>query len=463
MERNIKEKLYLKGLRILILSSLFTLILTNSAYSQMECRSMLGAHLTPFKKDVPILWAVEGTMAPGMMTSPYDTMSNAKLNGGMILAALDFTFWKKHNFYFEGGYKNWKNSELVSKSNDISRHLGVRQAFYSYKNDRTKIVVGLHETKLGDYFLVDERVFGASLDHEMGAFSFNFRAASVLKNFARMGQFCGNRHIYGIMDPNYTENIGEKIGETNFSGFVLNWNPNYVKPLAPKENNSDDEFSSDTDEFSTNDDFYEFADGDEFSEGDVKSKESKFISIQNISLIVYDEFGEIIPDNKLYIGSLVDFKLPNSFFFQTGTVYQNMKDNNAFVYIFKLGKSKSWKNASNTKLGMAYIGKVNIDNNALFQPLFSNLFLGEVMRMDAVDFPLWNVELKHNFPGKIKFHIAVKAVGQLEANKTNEQDLELGIKILNNHLKVTGIFSHVSTNALPDDFMMARLEIRLAF
>ena len=462
MEINIKERSYLKGLRVLILSSLLILLLSNTVSAQMECRSMLGAHLTPFKKGVPILWAVEGTMAPGMMTSPIDTINNAMLNGGMLLAALDFTIAGKHTFYFEGGYKNWKNSELVSKSGDINRHLGMRQAFYSYKNDRTKFTLGLHETKLGDYFLVDERVVGASLDHEMGAFSINFRAASVLKNFARMGQFCGNRHIYGIITPDYTERIGEKMGETNFTGLVLNWNPNYIKPTKSKENTSEDEFSTDTDEFSTNDDFYEFAENDEFSEGSDKSKD-KLISIQNISLIIYDEFGKIIPNNKLYIGSLIDFKLPKSFFFQTGVVYQNMIDNNTIVYIFKLGKSKSWKNASNTKLGLAYIGKANIDNSALFQPLFSNLFLGEVMRMDAVDFPLWNVELKHNFPGKIRFHIAVKAVGQIEGNKTNEQDLELGIKVFKNHLKVTGIFSHVNTNALPDDFMMARLELRLAF
>ena len=56
-------KLFLKGLRLSVLISV-AIIASNSAEAQMECRSMLGAHLTPFKKDVPILWAIEGTMAP---------------------------------------------------------------------------------------------------------------------------------------------------------------------------------------------------------------------------------------------------------------------------------------------------------------------------------------------------------------------------------------------------------------
>ena len=187
--------------------------------------------------------------------------------------------------------------------------------------------------------------------------------------------------------------------------------------------------------------------------------------VKNVSLIFYDEFGsdKYIPDNKFYTGALIDINMPLGFIMQTGGVFQFMNNNDAFVYIVKIAKSKTWDNASNTKLSAAYIGKANIDDNAIFQPLFSNLFIGEVMRMDAPDFPIWQIALKHRFPGKMKIHIAVKTVGQRELAKTNEQDLEVGVKIFKNHLKVTGILSHVSSNALPDDFIMARLEMRLAF
>ncbi|MCD4773730.1 MAG: hypothetical protein K8R41_10155 [Bacteroidales bacterium] len=445
------QKLFLKGLRLSILISV-VIIISNSANAQMECRSMLGAHLTPFKKDIPILWAIEGTMAPGIMTSPYANIDNAKLNGGMLLGALDFTFLNKHNFYIEGGYKNWKNSELVD-DNSKSRNLGLRQIFYSITHNTIKVKIGLHETKLGNFYLIDERILGASVDKEIGAFTLNLRGGTVMKNFARMGQFCSNRHLYGILNSDYTENIGKKPGETNLAGIVVNWNPNFKK---------EDKNSKIDKEFSNTDEFNEFGSSDDFSDVQESSSKQKF-KISNIAFILHNEFGSIIHDNKIYTGSLIDIELPYNFSFQTGGIYQNMKDNNTIVFIAALSKNLGWNNGSNTTIKGAFIGKANIDTDAKFQPLFSNLFLGEIMRLDAIDFPLWQSEVKHNFTGKLKFHIALKAVGQIEDSKTNEQDLELGIKTFNNHLKLTAIFSRVETLAFPDDLYMAKMEMRVAF
>ena len=148
---------------------------------------------------------------------------------------------------------------------------------------------------------------------------------------------------------------------------------------------------------------------------------------------------------------------------QTGAVYQDMKDNNTLVYIGKLGKNQSWNNGSLTKISGAYIGKYNIDDNAIFQPLFSNLFLGEVVRMDAPNFPLWQAAIKHHFPNKMKFHVALKAVGELENAKTNEQDIEFGFLAFKNHLKTTLIGSRITSGVFSNDVYMARVELRLAF
>jgi len=430
----------IQKIRITLLLSILLFGFTN-INAQMHCRSTLGGHLTPFHKKVPLLWAVEGTMAPGIMTSPITGEDPAMLNGGMLIGALDFTT-KKHTFYVEGGYKNWKNSELTQPVTEFSKHLGMRQAFYGYNGDKTNIKLGLHETKLGNYFLIDERILGASLDQEIGAFTLNARAGTVMDMFARMGRFCGNRHLYNLITNDFTENIGEKGGETNLAGFVINWNPNYKKPI---ETNNVDEFSE-FDEFSNSDDF-----------GDKKSK-----LVANVGLIVYDEFGKIIPDNKLYLGSIIDFNLPAKFGFQTGAVYQNMNLNNTFVYIAALNRNVTWKSGSLTKMEVAYIGKYNIDNDAVFQPLFSNMFLGEIMRLDATDFPLWKASINHNFPGKLKFNIGLKGVGQIEANKTSEIDLEFGMKLFN-HAKITTIFSWVGSQALQEDIYMGRLELRIAF
>ena len=467
-------KLHLKVSRNLILSSLIFLA-SLSVNAQMECRSMLGAHLTPFKEGTSILWGVEATMAPGMMTSPYDSLGKTQLNGGMLLGALDFGFGQqKHHIYLEGGYKNWKNSEFVDDDSEKSKHLGMRQAFYSYSNNGTDVKLGLHETRLGDFFLIDERVLGASVDKEIGAFTMNARVGSVNESFARMGKFCANRHLYGIINPSYTEKIGKKIGDTNLAGFVINWNPKHIKSEPGSGNtdefestdefSTDDEFLNNVDEFHENHDFNEFGNAGEFSEESESSTKPK-IYISNVGIIFYNEFGAeyYIPENKFYTGALVDINLPYGFFMQTGAIYQNMKNNNTIVYIAKFGKSRTWDNASLTKISGAYIGKSNIDDNALFQPLFSNLFIGEVMRMDAAEFPLWQMAIKHRFPGKLKMHVSLKAAGQIEDAKTNEQDIELGLMAFKNHLKVTLIGSRVETLALPNEFYMARAEFRLAF
>ncbi len=459
-----------------ILFLVFAFIAIGQAKAQMNCRSMLGAHLTPFKQDGTILWAVEGTMGPGMMTSPYDSLDKTKINGGMILAALDFGFMQnKSHIYVEGGYKNWQNSDFVDKSKlTDSKHFGMRQAFYSFTSNKTKIKLGLHETRLGEFFLIDERILGASINQEIGAFTVNVRGGTVNKSFARMGRFCSNRHLYSIINPDFTEKIGKKVGETNLAGFVFNWNPHYVKEkpetsstdeFSDSDNDefsSDDDFSNNSDEFHENHDFNEFGASDEFAQ---ESKTKQKITLKNVGVIVYDEFGskKYIPENKFYTGVLVDLDLPFGFFMQTGAVYQKMLNNNALVYIAKLGKSKSWNNSSLTKISGAYIGKSNIDDNAVFQPLFSNLFIGEVVRMDAPNFPLWQTSIKHRFPGKLKFNIALKAVGELDNAKTNEQDIEFGFLAFKKHLKATIIGSRINSFAFDNNVFMARIELRLAF
>jgi hypothetical protein len=463
--KKLKQNSFIKKLSLLTIAFL-SIYQVNA---QMECRSMIGAHLKPISEKIPVSWAIEGTMAPGLMTSPWEDKEDAKLNGGMLLGALEFNLSDKSNIYIEGGYKNWKNSVLVNDDGQKKRHVGVRQFFYSYAGDKTQIKLGLHETRLGKFFLVDERVLGTSIDHEIGAFNINLRGATVMKNFARMGQFCSNRHLYGVIHPNYTEKIGKELGDTNMIGLVINWNPHYQKPT--KSQNEDefqdggDEFQDNEDEFiDSNDSNHENHEFGEFHENTNNQSKNKVI-ITNIALILYDEFGkaDFIPENKFYAGSLIDLSLPYDLFFQTGAVYQNMKDNNSVAYIAKIGRNITWKNASNTKLSVGYIGKYNVDDDALFQPVFSNLFLGEIMRMDAVDFPLWQTTIKHRFPGKLKFHLALKSVGQIALGKTNEQNIEAGILLFKNHLKVTLIGSHVNTELLPKDFYTTRLELRLAF
>jgi hypothetical protein len=443
---------FLENLKIIMVKShsqpisrflfLVVMLISSVGYAQMDCRSTLGAHLTPFNKEIPILWAIEGTMAPGIMTSPYNSVDFTKLNGGMLLGALDFTIFKKHNFYLEGGYKNWVTSDFVPEiSANAIRHIGMRQVFYAFHSNDFKIKAGLHETKLGSFPILDERILGVTVDKNIGAFELNLRGGTVMKNFARMGVFCSNRHLYGIISPNFTENIGKNPGDTNFAGFSINWNPNH-KDSQSKLKESDGSFN-------------------EFNDMSLEQG----VKFNNVQFLVYNEFGSqhFIPKNKLYIGAIADIEMPFGIIVKTGTIYQNMLQNNALIYIAKLERLFTWQNGAGTNLNISYLGKANISENAIYQPLFSNLFLGEIMRLDVFDFPLWTAELNHKFSGKLKLHTGLKMVGQIENQHTNEQDLEIGLTTLKNHLQISIIGSRVQTKLTPEDFYMIRTEIRLAF
>ena len=254
-----------------------------------------------------------------------------------------------------------------------------------------------------------------------------------------------------MTQDNFTENIGEKPGETNLVGAVINWNPHYQ---APVESSSDDEFSE----------FDDFGDFDEFS--DDSGMEDSTPLVNNIGLIVYQEMGSIIDDPKQYVGSLIDLNLPGEISLRTGAVYQSLEDNNALVFIMQSRKAFMWNSGMNTDVIVSYIGQSDVDDSAIFQPLFSNLFIGEVMRMDATSFPLWTAEVKHRFGGKLRYKTALKAVGQVEGDKTQEIDLENSIHLLK-HVQATLLLSHVESDAFavdfPDGVNMARMEVRVAF
>lgn len=434
-----KIKLFSKEIKIII--PVLIILLSQNLSAQMHCRSILGGHLTALNEEGSLLGGIEGTMAPGVMMDS-DDQDRVKLNGGMLIGALDFSISSKHSFYLEGGYKNWNNSELAQHNTGDSRHLGIRQVFYNYKRNDNDMRLGLQEMRMDDYFLLDERVLGGSFNRKSKAFDLNFRIGTVLENFARMGHFCGNKHIYSLIATDYTDNIGEKIGETNLAGLVINWDPHRAKIDKSK---NDNEFS-------------EISEFDSFNNLDNQQTEI----ISNIGFILYDEFGDIIENNKFYGGLMVDSKMPFNFTSRAGFVYQNMADNNSSAYIWKIGNQWNWNSGANTQIESAYMGLFEIDNGAIFQPLFSNLFMGEIMRLDAIDLPLVSGSIKHNFPGKLNFHTGIRTVQKIEDNETFEIDLEAGAKLFN-HSKLTLILSKVQTEDLDKDIYMARTEVRVAF
>ena len=391
-------------------------------HAQLECRSTLASHLTEIHKNLPLLWALEGTFAPGVMNGEM-------LNGGMVLGALNIAPLDHHSIYIEGGYKNWKGTSFTEGVHGKSKQFGMRQAFYNYHIDDMDIKVGLQEMKTTDFNMLDERVLGASIKRDIKQFTLQAYAGTVMQNFARMGRFCGNRHIYSLYPSGNLEKIGKTPGETNLAAITINYNPSLGVTTS-----ADDEFM-------------------DFEEAD-----NSFLS--NVALIIYDEFGTVFPSNKLYVGVSAEANLFADLTLNMSFVNQTMDFNNSMVYTTGLGYKYFWGNSSMTALGAGLMGLFAFDDDAIYQPVFSNLFMGEVMRLDVWDVPLVTGEIKHYFQGKAHLELGLRGVLQTKDEQTSELDFQAGIKI-GKHLSATTIFSHIESGFLSENINMARLELRL--
>ena len=395
----------------------------------------MGAHLKPFKKDFPLLWSAEVTIGHGYMSD------GRLITNSMIFAGLDYS-WKNHQFYVEGGTKAWRNTLNLSDSAEMhgpggffqKQLFGVREAFYKYRKDNNSIVVGFQQFTAGDYFLVNERALGISYKNTFNDWTINVNGGSVLKDFSRFGTFCSVHYLYNVVRDRYYPVLGDGIGETNFASIVATWEP------KPKKEESNDEFS-------------EF---DEFSSSDDKSKIFK-----NASLITYSEFGTLIDTMRFHYGVNALFELPLKLDLKLEVVNQTIKNNNALIYYVNLSRKFNFGSKGLSVIDLKYYGKYNIDDNALAYSSFSNLFIGEVMRMDMMDMPLYQVALKHRVP-KWKMHINLQATQQFDYKHISEYNISLG-KTFFKFAHLTAIGSMMNSDDFDKEMYMIRGELRITF
>ncbi len=418
-------------------------------FSQVECRSTLGSHFKPISKKIPIYWSAELTASLGLMT-------DRKIRNGMAILGLEYARpSNKHKFYFEGSGKNWKNSKkgpsdegLREGKPDFNRpeknNFGIREAFYQFKKNKNTLKIGVQSIKIGDYFLVDERVLGANYNMDFGAIKLNSSLVNVNKDFARMQNVCGVRHIFNVAHRSEFNLVGSEIGETNFFATTLLWRPSD----KIEEENNDEEFDE-FDEFSETD--------DEF--GDVNEKTN---FLKEAGLIFYEEFGSEFHDYKYYFGAISNINLPMGFNLKMEVLHQQITNDKTIIYYSNLIKDIFWKSGNSTNFQIAYMGKLDIDENTYFQAAFSNLYKGEVFRLDLKDVPLLFASVKHNFNTKIKLYLKLKLVEQIEKDKTREIDFEIGMKLFK-HLQIVNMISYMKSKSLKEDYFLERIELRFAF
>ncbi len=418
-----------------------------------DCRSELGVHLKPLYANARFSWAVETSLNGGALDN---AAVDRTFTSQMLFAGLDFTSGSRR-FYLESGLKYWSRSDDQERSGlnttstlsglsvwnefpkPAKRHWGLREAFYEVNRNNTNLKLGLQSMRLGGSMLLDERVLGLGAMRQAGAFDFYFKLGTVATDFARKGDFCSTRHVYNLMRGGRFNLVSSRLWETNFFGAMASWDPS-GKQSAQQSGS------------------VESAGDDEFSMNDLDQE--KFL--KNIGLLFFEEFGSGFHDYKYYLGALAAFALPGSVGLETEIIGQYIRGERALAYRLTAKRDWAWNSGALTNLSVNLIGKYSIDDNSRFYSAFSNLYIGEVMRLDVQDLPFWSVALRHEFSVRFKPNIKILYLQQTELNHLREWDIQLGARIYKG-LRLFGIYSNMQSDLLPGITEMKRMEMRWAF
>jgi len=415
----------------------------------------LGAYVSPVWKDAPLSWAAEISMAPGKLNEHI-------VSNGIWMLGLNYEFNLQHQLYFEGAFKNYSKIKTDSTSGKMlpisNNGFGFREFFYKYQGETAVLTAGLQTSTLGDLFLMDERMLGISYNQDLGKLSIKTRLGTVDKNFARMGDFCGTRKLLYMVKGS---KAGDRLGKTNLFGTVVVWNFNRQISNSNSDGMTEDEFTSealsgdsaDDDDFSSDDEFSD----DEFSEF---SQEKSLIN--NAGLVFYSEFGSLYPATKYYTGGLIQFNFPWDINLNAEIVGQYDNKNNAIMYFLELQRNFSWQSIGNTSAELGLITYTAIDDGAIPNPSFSNMYMGEILRLDARDAPIVYFSLKQHFPYKVLHYFKLAYIKQIYGHQFNEFDFELRFKLFH-HLQVSPMFSLMNSLPLDKKITMLRAEFRLTF
>lgn len=398
-------------------------------FAQWECRSKLGASLKPVGES-NLMWA-------GELIGSAGYLSNSYIANGMGFLGIDYSSGKS-TLYFEGGIKYWNKKDLDEDIDYDNYRVGLRELFYSYRGERGKLTAGLHSGRLGDHYLLNERLAGVSYRYHTKQWNLNFSTGSVSKDFARNGVFSSTSYLYDII-PIRPNNIGEALGKTNMVGLTLGY--------IPGKKNDGEQFTESDDEFSAMDDFNKPA----------------LLHISEIGIALYTEFGSEINTPFFTSGIYSKITLPGEINFKPEVLFQSAKDNNGFIWALTLDKNLLWGNGHKTTLIASHYSFSKIDEDAVVQNRFSNTLLGEVLRLEATESPLFLLSAKHIVP-RMKIHMKTQYVYSNYASSMQEFDIQVG-KVFFNQLQINALLGYMKSNLIlnDDSAKLARLELRLNF
>lgn len=366
-----------------ILTLIFMMAVSSGIYAQWECPSRLGAALKPIG-DSNFMLGTEVTTSAGWIKNNYAA-------NGMIFLGLNYGTGKS-SFYLEGGLKAWlrgTNKELsfsddagatvTHKSDRTSKFLpGLREAFYRYTGSNNTFTLGLQSAKGDEEYLLNERVVGANYTLRTGKLKLNAIAGSVMQEFARNGRFCTLGYLYNdIVVGRPRSYVSDDFGGTNFGMLSLSFLP-----------------EKKVDEFGT--------------------ESTPLFSLDKLGGVAYSEFGSKIDNVVLTSGLYADLSFAG-IQFKPEILYQSAKNNNAMIYNISAEKQFQWGASQTTRLYARYVGYGSISKGGKPVNSFSNLFMGDILRMDVLENPIVMLGIKHSFTA-VKTSIKLQGILQTKAS-----------------------------------------------
>jgi len=441
---------------------LATLLLSSTTLlAQWECPSRIGGNLKPFSSELPNLtWATELTSSMGYAGDDY--ISNI-----MAFGAIDLSF-NKFTLYAEGGLKRWKRFDGSGYEN-FATNFGMREAFLQYRGTNQTLNLGLRSTQGDDFYLLNERVIGIDFKQTLGNWNLRALTGTVTNRFARNGTFCTLGYLYNIVPGRERILLGRTPGLTNLAMLTLTYRPGSKPSTSDEFSTSSDEFSSTSNEFSstttnttneftststttsTTNEFSNSSNGlnavsDEFSSS-TTPKTAPF-NLITAGALAYTEYGNLIATKALITGLYAEVELAG-ITLKPEILLQSATANHALLWNLTAQKQITWSNQHQTKIFARYIGIIKLDSTAQALNSFSNVFAGEVLRLDAIELPLFQCGIKHSIPS-LKASLKLQAALQTgetrgyvhnimlpppTVSRMEEYDLVLS-KNLGNHLLI---------------------------
>ncbi|MCH3923468.1 MAG: hypothetical protein LKE30_00915 [Bacteroidales bacterium] len=392
---------------ILILFSVCVVFVPKVAKSQWNCPSLLGEYTQPigqsnFKAGLEIIGSA------GLLDDNYYGFVST-------FGALSYKI-NHHTFYVEGGFKGWKRYDESEDKTFGNNHAGFREAYYQYMNKQLSLRVGIQTMTMGDYYLVNDRALGFNLGWSFSNFKLQVASGSVMKQFSRNGLFCNVGYVYDILERDRGL-MGNGFGQMNFASTTLTYNNKNITT-----------------------------------------------GLRSVGLALYDEFGsrQEIKDTNVVMGGVYGLiSLPFGINLMPEVLYQNAKNNNALLYSIGLRKIFMFENNTRLDCQARAIATTAIDDKAMIRNSFSNLFLGDVIRLEAKDEPLIQASTRYSIP-RYSLHFKLQYTSQLKDydEALSEVDLSCGKRI--NNLQLSLIGGYIKSQQLENkDCYLLRLEARL--